>query len=134
MGQAREVEVTVKPSTWTADTDTWLVFAQQHATLSDLREQIGQGAALFHVYQAGKMVGAMILRVDQSASGAEGVVVAAAGRLPGFDFTLDLLPHVERLFHGVKSVRIHTARPGMARKLAASGYTPTEMVFSKAIQ
>jgi len=134
MEQAQQgLEVTIQPATWTAETANWLTFAQQHATLEDLREQINQGAALFHVYHLGQLVGAMILRVDQSASGAEGVVVAAAGRLPGFDFTLDLLPHVEKMFHNVKSVRIHTARPGMARKLARAGYQPSEMVFSKAI-
>ena len=112
----------------------WLTLALQHASLADLRGQVDAGAALFAVREGARLVGAFVLRVDQTAQGSEGVIVAAGGNLPGFDFTVDLLPHVEALFSGVVAIRIHTARPGMARKLAAAGYMPREMVFAKVIE
>lgn len=128
-----KVEVTIKPAPWSAESAMWLTLALQHATVADLRAQVEAGAALFAVESSGRMVGAFVLRLDQTAQGAEGVIVAAGGNLPGFDFTADLLPHVEDLFSGVVAIRIHTARPGMARKLAAAGYLPREVVFSKVI-
>lgn len=115
----------------------WLMLALQHVGLVGIRAQVEAGARLFTVWHGEdddrKMVGALVLRVDESIEGAEGVIVAAGGRLPGFDFTVDLLPHIETLFRGVRCIRIHTARPGMAAKLAAMGYAPREMVFAKGV-
>lgn len=123
--------VAIRPAEWCADTERWLRLAMQHATLFDLKHQVKtREAQLFHVHADEELVGAMVLRVEDT----EGVIVSAGGRLPGFDFTLDLLPHVEKLFINVKSVRIHTARPGLAKKLTALGYWPAEMVFVKEIE
>lgn len=123
----------MRPEKWSASHEGWLVQARQNATIAELREQVEQGAALFGVYQGETQIGAFILRIDHSAEGDEGVIVAGAGQLHGFDFLDGLLPHMEKLFHGVRSIRVHTARPSMARKLAALGYTAAEMVFRKAV-
>jgi len=123
--------IAIVPAAWSAAAERWLRLAMQHASLHDLKNQVQrQEAMLFHVQGDGELVGAMVLRVE----GTEGVIVSAGGNLPGYDFTLDLLPHVEKLFINVKSVRIHTARPGLAKKLTALGYFPAEMVFVKDIQ
>ncbi len=129
-----EKNLTIEPAEWSPAVAMWLTLALQHASLADLRGQVDAGAALFAVREGARLVGAFVLRVDQTAQGSEGVIVAAGGNLPGFDFTVDLLPHVEALFSGVVAIRIHTARPGMARKLAAAGYMPREMVFAKVIE
>jgi hypothetical protein len=127
-------QISVLPAIWCADSETWLNFARQHASLADLQEQVEQGAALFHVFCDARLVGAFILRIDESASGSEGVIVAGAGRLPGFDFIVDLVPHIEKLFRNVNSIRIHTARPGLIKKLAKAGYEASEMVLRKAVE
>lgn len=127
--------LTIAPAEWSASAAMWLSLAVQHATVADLRAQVDCGAAsLFEVESAGRMVGAFVLRVDQCAGRHEGVIVAAAGNLRGVDFTAAILPHVESLFSGVAVIRIHTARCGMAAKLAAAGYVPRELVFSKVMQ
>lgn len=133
MENIQQAEVKVLPGIWSADSEAWLTFAKQHATLDDLREQVEQGAYLFHVYCNGRMVGAFVLRIDEAASGSEGVIVAGAGRLPGFDFIVSLVPHIEKLFLNVKTIRIHTARPGLIKKLSRSGYEASEMVLRKVV-
>lgn len=106
--------------------------AMQHGSPADIRYQVEtRGAQLFYCQSGGEIFGCFVLRIDHAPSGSEGVVVAAGGSLTGFDITLNLLPHVERMFKGVHRIRIHTARPGMAKKLAALGYWPREFVFGK---
>jgi len=43
------------------------------------------------------------------------------------------LPMVERQFKGCATVRIHTDRPGMVKKLLALGYGEPEMIVRKKI-
>lgn len=102
--------------------------------IGNIARQVQSGAAdLFWLESAAGHVGAFVLRVDRPASGPEGVIVAAAGRLPGVDLTAAILPHVEALFSDCVRVRIHTARPGLGVKLAAMGYALQEVVYSKEI-
>lgn len=131
-GQSQE-EIVISAAEWSADTEAWLVFSLQDATLTDLHYQVQNGAKLFHVFSGGRHVGAFILRIDSSDELIEGVVVAAAARLPGHDLTLGLLPHIEKMFQGVDRVRIHTARPGMAKKLEKIGYEAKELVLAKVV-
>lgn len=88
-------------------------------------------AALFWVHADGAELGAFVLRVDTPPSGAEGVVVAAAGELRGVDLTAFLLPTIEAMFKGCKRVRVHTRRQGMAAKLARLGFGIQEAVYTK---
>jgi len=127
-----EKVVRLEPAEWGADAERLVPLALQHATVAEIRRQVETGAAaLWHVLEGEAVRAVFVLRVDHDADGSEGVIVAAAGACRGVDLTAALLPHVERLFLGCRAVRIHTARPGMARKLARMGYVPREVVFGK---
>lgn len=132
--------LTIHPAEWCADSERLLGLAMVHATTGDLKFQVESGKALlFQVIreQAGTMpalVGYYVLRVDETADGCEGVLVAAAGDGAGVDLTEAILPVIEKQFIGCRIIRIHTARPGLAKKLHAAGYNMGEMVLRKRLQ
>lgn len=129
-----EVSITLAQAEWSDAAERLVPLALQHASVEEIRHQVESGLArLYHVEEAGEVRAVFVLRVDHDVDGSEGVVVAAAGGRRGVDLTRALLPHIEALFVGCRAVRIHTARPGMARKLAAMGYVPREVVFGKKI-
>lgn len=131
MENVQENTVSIVPGRWSAQSAAWIATAIPQHVLPDIQAQVESGARLFDVMSGRRQVGAFVLRIDSAPSGDDGVIVAAGGHLPGFDFTVDLLPHIETLFKGVKAIRIHTARPGLAKKLARQGYDLTELVFRK---
>lgn len=100
-----------------------------HASPGELRAQFEAGAALFFARCGLELVGAYLLRVD----GREGVILAAAGDGRGVDLVGLFLPVIEQQFVGVDSIRVHTSRPGMVRRLQAAGYEPREIVLSKRV-
>ena len=107
------------------------VASKQRDELDNLRATVEKaGATLFHVLAGDRLIGAAVLRVDHLESGPEGVIVAAAGRLPGVRL-LDLLAHFEHRLPGVTAIRIHTSRPGMVRSLTRAGYEVAETVLRK---
>lgn len=121
-------ELTLEPGAWGPDADRLIAQAVQHASPADIRHQVENlGARLFYVRQAGAIRAAFVLRVD----GREGVIVAAAGDLPGADLTASCMPAIESLFVGCDAIRYHTARPALARKLATLGYQAREIVCMK---
>ena len=124
-------ELTIEPGPWSDAAAHWLDQAKGAATLADLQEQAETGAALFYVKHQGATVGAFLLRVDQTASGADGVIVAAAAELRGVDMIASCLPAIEEKFIGCTAVRFHTGNPALARKLARSGYVGAEIVCIK---
>lgn len=98
----------------------------------DYASQIKAGAKLFKVEQGGAGIGFYLLRIDQTAEGAEGVLVAAVGRAD-FDLTAAIVPVIEKQFYGCRSIRIHTGRPGLAKKLSKAGYHAAEIVLRKSL-
>lgn len=127
------MNLTVAPAAWNDTAAALLLRAvdSKREHLADLRATVeSAGAALFHVLAGDRIVGAVVLRVDRFASGAQGVIVAAAGRLPGVRLA-DLLPHFEGRMTGVDSIRIHTRRQGMVRLLRRAGYRAAETVMVK---
>lgn len=119
---------------WSAADDELIRPALQHANPSEIRFQVEhEGAELWHVEHESEVIAAYVLRVDVGPEGAEGVIVAAGGALAGIDLTAQVLPVIEGMFQGCRAVRIHTARPGMAKKLARQGYQLRELVFSKRV-
>lgn len=89
--------------------------------------QVEAGAAsLFMVDQGDEIIAAFVLRVD----GDEGVIVAASGPV---SLILELLPHMEARFSGCRVMRIHTARPAVARMLSRRGYGAAELVLRKVL-
>lgn len=128
MGQA-EKSLTIAPALWGQVLAGLLApcFTVPGA-LDAVAGQVESGRAhAFSLDYCGEIVGAFVLRVE----GREGVIVAAAGLLEGVDLTPIMLPHIESRFVGCDAVRFHTARPGMARLVAAHGYVGQEVVLRK---
>lgn len=101
-------------------------------TLPDLLRQIDSGVALCFVGRddSGRVVCAFALRVDRLAAGADGVILACAGAMPGARL-MDFFPVAEARFSGVSRLRVHTRRPGMVRELLDRGYRLMEFVLVK---
>jgi hypothetical protein len=120
---------------WTDCHRAFIATALATATLADIEFQTENGAQLFEVQDdAGQIVAAFVLRVDLLACRTVGVVVAAGGNLPGVDLTAAIMPYIERLFIGIDAITVHTARPGLVRKLAPQGFRPVEIILEKQVQ
>jgi hypothetical protein len=131
MANDAQARLTIGPAQWGPDAERLLPAALAGATLADLRNQVENGAQLFHICAGAAVVVALVLRVDHTATGSEGVIVAASGGLAGVDLVASCMPAIEAQFSGVSRYRIHTARPGLVRKLAKQGYGPREIVCYK---
>lgn len=99
-----------------------------------IKRQVKNGSELWAVldddYEA---VGAFVLRIDKSDGINEGVLVVGAGEIEGVDCTYLMLPHIEKMFIGCQSMRIHTNRPGLMKKLTKYGFTASEVILRKAL-
>lgn len=93
----------------------------------------GADALLFDVSWHGRRCGAVLCRVDPEEWGAEFVIVAAVGRLPGVDLTASCLPALEGVARklGCRGLRFHTDRPGLVAKARRFGYRPHTTVVRK---
>lgn len=120
---------------WTSECEAFIALALASASLDDIKRQTECGAMLFElVADGGAVVGAFVLRVDREACRNVGVVVAAGGGVSGVDLTALIMPTIERMFYGCESIRIHTARPGLLKKLAPQGYKTAEIIFEKSLK
>ena len=126
-------ELSLVPGEWGDDAAHWLGRALASATLQDLHKQWLHGAKLYRIMHEGECVGAYLLRVDSTARGQQGVIVAAAAELRGVDMIQTCMPAIEASFCGVSSIRFHTAKPAVARKMARMGYGPQELICVKEI-
>lgn len=128
-------KLTLEPGPWGAEADRLIGQAAPFGTLPDIRAQVQSGAArLFYGKHAGAIVLAFVLRVDTTATGSEGVIVAAAGDLPGVDLSASCIPAIESLFVDCDRIRYHTANPALARKLSRLGYVAREIVCFKEVR
>ena len=118
---------------WGDDAAHWLGRALASATMQDLHKQWLHGAKLYRIMHEGECVGAYLLRVDSTARGQQRVIVAAAAELRGVDMIQTCMPAIEASFCGVSSIRFHTAKPAVARKMARMGYGPQELICVKEI-
>ena len=133
-GVEKDEALTIKREGWTEEARALMGWAFPHMTeeaervLNDIRGMVeNDTASLFMARMAGVAVLACVLSVE----GRQGVVQVAAGSLPGVDLTTVVLPELEKKFIGCDSVRIHTARAGLAKKLAGQGYAAKEIVLVK---
>jgi len=137
VGQVQEVTINVRAEPWSDAAGALLDRAMRcdpGATVATLRRAVARRqATLLCAYAAHELVGAVVLRIDRREGGAEGVIVAAAGRLAGVSLTRALLPTVESYFRGVKRIRVHTARRGLAKLLAGAGYSFREFVLHREV-
>ncbi len=101
------------------------------------RAQIEAGGlkALTAESDDGEHVGTVLVRTEAGDLGKEFVIVAAAGSYEGLDLTAAILPALERLARdeGCVTVRVHTMRPGLVRKLGRMGYATSEIVMRRVI-
>lgn len=125
-------ELTVAAVAW-CDEAAAVLSAAVSCPVVELQQQAEAGAVLFRVTKGGDLVGYYLLRVDRTSEGAEGVILAGAGK-DGLDLLIRIMPHIERQFVGCYGVRVHTERPGMARQLAKMGYRSGEIVMRKKLQ
>lgn len=123
--------LTIEAGAWGPDAEVWLEQATASATIADLKAQAEGGGQVFYIRHQGATVGAFLLRVDMTATGAEGVIVAAAAKLNGVDMIASCLPAIEAKFQGCQRIRYHTENPALARKLGAWGYRAQEIVCVK---
>ena len=130
---AHDKEIRIEAGGWGADVEPWLAQALATATLQDLKAQHQAGASLFRVLHQGQTVGAFLLRVDTKPQGSEGVIVAAAAHLQGVDMIATVMPVIESMFQGVRSIRYHTQKPELVRKMARMGYAAQEVICVKEI-
>lgn len=122
--------LTISRESWSQDAADMLRPAVEHDPLCVVDDL--SGLPLFIARHHGVPVLAYLLRVDETPRGAEGVIVAAAGSLPGVDLTGRVLPFIESQLD-CDWLRIHTARAGLGRKLQKQGYAMREMVYAKKI-
>ena len=131
-------EISICPASgWNDAAAAFLVKAMASDPLAGveaLKISVENGEAqLFHVLFNNYLVAAFVLRVDQKPHGAEGVIVAAGGRLNGVSLLRLTLADIERRFIGCTSIRVHTARRGIMREFSRFGYAPREIILSKVI-
>lgn len=126
--EGHQAQVTIRPAAWS---DRIAELLAQAGPVALYQKQVDAGIAqAFRIDIDGQLVCAVLLRIE----GREGVIVAAGGDGKGVNLTETMLPAIERLFQGVDTVRIHTARPGLAKVLAAQhGYQLQELVLSKKV-
>lgn len=127
-------QILIRPAPWADDAAALLSGHETPAVLRAFRQDVEAGAAqLLRIEdEAGALLCAVIVRIDDDPDGPEGVIVSAAGRA-GFDLTASCLPAIEARFQGVAGFRIHTKRPGLAHKLRRQGYEDAEIVLRKRV-
>lgn len=140
MEDVHQKTLTIEPAghrAWFVAAEAFLAEAMQAdplAGVAQLRRLCESGEAMLYVIKHDSyMVAAFVLKVDQKAHGAEGVIVAAGGSLPGINLMRATLGSIEKLFKGCDSIRVHVTRKGLMRQFSRAGYVPREVVFSKAV-
>lgn len=116
---------------WCDEAEALLKQAAHNCSVLDLKMQYDYGAQLFKLSANGELVGYYLLRIDHLSEWSEAVFVAGAGNHPTLDVTTAAVLVVEKQIHGCRFLRIHTARAGLAKKIAKVGYKPLEMVLMK---
>lgn len=125
----------IRAASWSNECEAFIAMALATASIDDIKRQTDNGAQLFEVVaESGAVVAAFVLRVDRQECRNVGVVVAAGGALQGVDLTALIMPNIERMFYGCDSIRIHTARVGLLKKLARQGYSTAEIILEKSLQ
>lgn len=134
----KSVRLTLAASPWCEEAATLLEGTLRGVpcfTVDDYRRELeaNPDCLLYRaVTEEGALVGFIVLRIERYAGGAEGVLLAAAGRLPGANLYAQILPVLEQMFHGVKSYRVDSCRSAGVLELIRAGYLPTHFVMRKA--
>lgn len=128
-----EAEVTLSAAPWSASAAALLAGHETPETVEWFKREVERGrSVLYQVEQGGELLAAIVVRIDAEPEGLEAVIASAAGSA-GFDLTANILPAIEARFSGVNSIRIHTSRAGLCRKLTRQGYEQAEIVLRKRV-
>lgn len=94
--------------------------------------EMAGGQAVFEVHQAGQLVGAFTLGVQDCADGRL-VRCGAAGGLPGYDLlpVMDQAGQAEARRVGAAALVCETSRPGMVRRLERRGWRVAGFILRK---
>lgn len=131
-GKVNPPLLTIAPGAWCDEAAWWVSQAVRALYLPAIRAQVeNELASLFFVAVDGVTCGCFVVRIDRFATHDEGVIMAAAGELPGIDLIATCLPDIEAKFKGCTAVRYHTERPAVARKMARWGYVADEIICRK---
>lgn len=130
--------IRIEPATqWSAAVEKFLdraMLSDPLAGIDQLRAMVEANEAhLFNLIYDDYLVGAFVLRVEHKAHGAEGVIVAGGGKLPGVSLLRATIQDIEHRFKGCVSIRAHTARRGIMKELSRFGYAPREVVLAKGL-
>jgi len=136
--EARALILTISPATWCDQAAAMLATTIRGApcyTVGDMRAEIAAGGAKLYSVTAdtGELVGYVVMKIEHYEGGAEGVIVAGAGRLMGARLFREVLPALERMFTGVRSIRVDACRGGSLRELMRQGYKPTHAIVRKTV-
>lgn len=129
-------EVTIRPAIgWNESHARFLapaISCDPGATVETLKRLVKKRQAqLFEVLAGSYVVACYVLQIEQRDNGAEGVIVAAGGKLQGVSLLRTVLPHIERQFIGCRWLRVETARKGILRELGKYGFQPKQVLMLK---
>ncbi|MGB4345319.1 MAG: hypothetical protein WBJ21_02865 [Burkholderiaceae bacterium] len=131
----KEISIKLEQGSWSDEATIWLGLATKKQYLPALRYQVDQHIAmLFYAWVDGEICGAFVLRIDYDGANTEGVIVAASGAVFGVDLIASCLPEIEKKFNGCQSIRYHTNKPAVARKMRNLDYQVDEIICRKMIQ
>ena len=133
MAENKEKKLTIERAKWSPVSEKNISLALGTATLNDIKEQVKNGAYLFNVFNNDVVVCSFVLRVDNFSDRSEGVIVAAGGDCENIDLTMSVVPVIEKMFINCKTIRCHTARAGLTKKMERMGYSVQEIVLTKTL-
>lgn len=98
-------------------------------SLALYRNMVEEGAANLYTFrdEQDNPVACYLLTVETYGDWREAVIVAAASI--GQALTIPVLEHIKAQCVGCDSIRAHTWRPGMVKRLKEAGFTPVETVL-----
>ena len=130
--------LTLERAQWSDEAATFLARSCRKTPLvtpQDYRDllAVDPRARLYRGVVGDRTVAYGILRVVHFSGGAEGEIVAVAGRLPGVDLVDAFLPALEAELPNVVCFRFTTARRGLVEKMRRHGYYVTHVTLRKLV-
>ncbi|MBC7367166.1 MAG: hypothetical protein H7343_10220 [Undibacterium sp.] len=101
-----------------------------------LRGKVVRGeASVCDIETASGVVGFGVYSVSKFGTARELLVIAAIGSRDKTDITAEVMPELETLARAndCASIRFHTMRPGLVKKVTAHGYRVAEMILRKTL-
>ena len=105
-------------------------------TINDLAFDVqNDSCSLFHMYEAGKHVASMVLRLESNSSGKELVVVCLGGKTASGSLIDKISEFWDNLAkkNDTNTIRAHVSNKGMARLMERAGGKLTEYVYKRRV-